>query len=154
MGPFGIVPALGVGMNGSGEDGSAPPPPPVAAGVDPGPPPVSTGCAPAPLSASESRSFTSSRGWPSSKANRALTKKQNSRPRGAAVQETHRAARPAGSYWKMSDNRLICRDLSEVAVIDDLPRFVQFIEQRRASWNIQLQYLRLGELLQLHDQSP
>ena len=59
-----------------------------------------------------------------------------------------------GSYWKMSDNLLTCRDLSEVAVIDDLPRLVQFIEQRRTRWNIQLQHLLSGELLQLHDQGP
>ena len=37
--------------------------------------------------------------------------------------------------------------LSEVAVIDDLPCVVQLIEQRRASWDIQLQHLFAGELL-------
>ena len=44
--------------------------------------------------------------------------------------------------------------LLEVAVIDDLPRLVQFIQQRRTSWDIQFQHLLSGELLQLHDQGP
>ena len=42
--------------------------------------------------------------------------------------------------------------LLEVAVIDDLPRPVQLIEQRRTRWDIQFQHLLSGELLQLHDQ--
>ena len=44
--------------------------------------------------------------------------------------------------------------LSEVAVIDGLPSVVQLIEQRRTSWDIQLQHLFSRELLQLHDQRP
>ena len=44
--------------------------------------------------------------------------------------------------------------LLEVAVIDDLPRIIQLIEQRQTRWDIQFQHLLSGELLQLHDQGP
>jgi hypothetical protein len=62
---------------------------------------------------------------------------------------------PVDTYGQLLEDvgySFACRDLSEVAVTNDLPRFVQLIEQRRTSWDIQLQHLFSGELLQLHDQ--
>jgi hypothetical protein len=46
---------------------------------------------------------------------------------------------PVDTYGQLLEDvgySFACRDLSEVAVTNDLPRFVQLIEQRRTSWDI------------------
>jgi len=86
--------------------------------------------------------------------------------RGWAGEKSSLSEQPAGNSASVSDlrrgvisgviilfaNKLLAwNDLSEVAVIEDLPSVIQLIEQWRASWDIQLQHLFSGELLQLHD---
>lgn len=64
----------------------------------------------------------------------------------ASVSELRRGV-ISGVVISFTNKLLAWNALSEVAVIEDLPSVVQLIEQRRTSWDIQLQHLFSRELL-------
>ena len=89
------------------------------------------------------RRVSARRGWAGEKSR---LSEQPAAGHSASVNDLRRGV-ISGVIISFANKLLAWNALSEVAVIDDLPCVVQLIEQRRASWDIQLQHLFAGELL-------